>query len=199
MKKIKQTTKNLILPLLALGLVYSCDFDKTQEGELPEVDVDISAEEGEMPEYDVDWAEVNVGTTTKTVEVPKVVVVMEEETVEVPTIDVDMPDDNGEKSERTLMIEAEVTGKEHNIDIQQIWASGKTLHVIAELEELDTDLGDKKLRVQDQVTLNAADLDVRYYIVGERPDRVFNDRHDYVKSMSDLEDKIGEHRVIYTK
>lgn len=201
MKTIQKTLNHFLMVIMAFGLVYSCDFEKTEEGELPEMDVDVSAdyEEGELPEYDVDWADVNIGTTTKTIEVPKVVVVMEEETVEVPTIDVDMPDSDEEKVERTLMIEAEVTGKEHDIEIEQIWASGKTLHVIAELEELGTDIGEQTLRVQDQVTLNAPDLDVRYYIVGERPERVFNSRYTYVSSMQDLENKIGDHDVIYTK
>lgn len=62
----------------ALALA-ACDVDQTQEGELPEVDV--NAEGGEMPAYDVDAAEVDVGTRT--------------ETVEVPTMDVTMPDEQG--------------------------------------------------------------------------------------------------------
>lgn len=60
----------------ALALA-ACDVDQTQEGELPEVDV--NAEGGEMPAYDVDTAEVDIGTRT--------------ETVEVPTMDVTMPDE----------------------------------------------------------------------------------------------------------
>ena len=58
-----------------LGLM-ACDVDQTQEGELPEVE--INATEGQMPAYDVEGPEVNVGTTT--------------ETVEVPTVDVDTPE-----------------------------------------------------------------------------------------------------------
>jgi len=59
---------------MALGL-SACDVDQTEEGELPEVDVDG----GNMPEYDVETADVDVGT--------------EEVTVDVPDVDVDMPDD----------------------------------------------------------------------------------------------------------
>lgn len=66
---------SLIAPF-ALGLA-ACDVDQTEEGEMPEVNV----EGGNMPEYDVETADVDVGT--------------EEKTVEVPTIDVDVPDADG--------------------------------------------------------------------------------------------------------
>jgi hypothetical protein len=71
MKRIIATT--LIAPF-ALGLA-ACDVDQTQEGEMPEVNV----EGGQMPEFDVETADVDVGT--------------EEKTIEVPTVDVDMPGD----------------------------------------------------------------------------------------------------------
>ena len=187
-----------MIPILAVSLAMSCDFKKTDKGELPEIDVDVDADAGELPEYDVDWADVNVGTKTETVEVPKVVVVMEEEEVEVPYLDVDMPD-AGEKEERTLMIEAEVSGEESEIEIKEIWATGKRLIVISELQSTGQDIGDKKMRVSDQVTLNAPELDVRYYVIGERPDRIFNRRNTYMNSMADIESKVGDHKVIYTK
>ncbi len=53
----------------------ACDVDQTEEGEMPEVDV----EGGNMPEYDVSGPEVEVGT--------------EETTVEVPTVDIESADD----------------------------------------------------------------------------------------------------------
>ena len=139
-------------------------------------------------------------TKTKMVEVPKVVVVMEEEEVEVPVLDVDMPDEYGDKRERTLMVEAEVSGKEHDIEIQEIRATGKKLYVIATLEKMDQDLGDNKnVRVQDQVEINAPELDVEYVIVGERPDRVFNNNNRYVNSMSEVNNMLGDADVIYEK
>ncbi len=55
-----------------LGLT-ACDIDQTEEGELPDVDVDG----GNAPEFDVEGPSVETGTTT----------------VEVPTVDVDGPDD----------------------------------------------------------------------------------------------------------
>ena len=52
---------------LALGLA-ACDVDQTEEGSLPEVEV----EGGNVPEFDVEAPEVDVGTETTTVEVPTV-------------------------------------------------------------------------------------------------------------------------------
>ena len=127
---------------------------------------------------------------------------MEEEEVEVPYIDVNMPDDkdNQEKVERNIVIEAEVTDKEHELEIQEIWASDDNLYVISELKMLDQTIGDKKMRVSDQLTLNAPDLNIKHYVIGKRPDRVFNNQNTYVNSMSELKNKIdGDYRVIYTK
>ncbi len=188
-----------ILFIAAAMAIVSCDVKKTESGELPEVDVDVETEAGNLPEYDVEWADVNLTTTTRMVEVPKVVIVMEEEEVEVPVLDVDMPDDGdfGDKSERTLLVEAEVSGKEHDLEIKQIRATGRKLYVIAMLEEEDGDLQGKTVRVQDQVDINAPDLDVEYIIVGERPDRIYNKNNRYVKSMSDVNNMLTDARIIY--
>lgn len=188
--------KKLIIPVMALALISSCNIQKEEKGELPEVDIDVSAEEGEMPEYDVNWADIDVGTTTKTVEVPKPMIVMEEEEVEVPVVDFDMP--NEDKEQRTILVEAEVTGSEHNIDIKEIRASQNRLYVISTLEKMDTDIGDKKMRIQDQLELNAPDLDVRHIIVGEKADNLVNNQYKYVNSMNDLDDDVKNAQVIYS-
>lgn len=52
-----------------------CDVDQTKEGDLPEVDVNVSG--GQLPEYNVEGPTVNVGTENKT--------------IQVPTVDVDAP------------------------------------------------------------------------------------------------------------
>ncbi|PHR12774.1 MAG: hypothetical protein COA40_07800 [Aequorivita sp.] len=189
--------KRFIVPILALTLITatSCNIDKKGKTELPEVDVDV--EEGNLPEFDVNWADVDVSTATKTVEVPKVVVVMEEEKVEVPTINVDMP--NEEEYEQELIVDAEVEGVEHDIEIKEIRATNNRLYVIAALEELTTSLGDKKMRVQDQVTLNAPDLDVKYIIVGKKPNRIYNNRNMYVATMNDLPANVKDAEVIYNR
>jgi len=190
--------KKLILPIaLATILFTSCDVKKTDSAELPEVDVDIDAEAGELPEYDVDWADVDISTRTETVEVPKLVVVMEEEEVEVPTIDVNMPDE--ENIERSLVVEAEIADTEKSLEIQEVRASNKMLFVIAKLEDMGTDLQDKKMRIQDQVNLNAPDMSVKYIIVGERPDRVFNNMNAYYNTMEDLPQNVKDADVIYSR
>ena len=73
-----------VLAAIATALMFAltgCNVEKTQEGEMP--DVEVSAEGGQLPEYEVETPEVDVGT--KTVE------------VEVPTAKVEMPDDPDSK------------------------------------------------------------------------------------------------------
>lgn len=188
--------RKLVLPILAVALLASCNIKKEEKGELPEVDVDVSTEAGELPEYDVNWADIEIGTTTKTVKVPKPIIVMEEEEVEVPVIDFDMPGED--KEERTILVEAEITGSEHELMIQEIRASNNRLYVISKLTNLDTDLGDKKMRIQDQVEINAPDLDVKHIIVGEKSDNLMNNQYRYVDTMDDLADEIKSAKVIYT-
>lgn len=192
MKKITFFT----LAIFSIMLI-ACNVNQKKEGELPEVDVDVDAEAGELPEYEVNWADVNVGTNTRTVEIPKVVVVMEEETVEVPYIDVDMP--NEESEERTIVVEAEVSGKEHDLEIKEIRASDRMLYVISMLEEMNQELGDKTIRIQDQVDLNAPDLSVKHIIVGTKADRIFNNQYTYVSSMNDLDAAVQDAQVIYSR
>ncbi len=192
--------KKLSILILAISLIASCNVKKEEKGEMPEVDVDVTANSGELPEYEVNWADINVGTTTKMVSVPKVVIVMEEEEVEVPVIDVEMPDgDTSEMDERTLMVEAEVTDTEHALEIQKIYASNNNLYVVSELKAMDKSIGDKKMRVSDQVVLNAPDMNVKYIIVGQKPDRVFNTKYNYMNAMNDVESKMEGYTVIYTK
>ena len=52
----------LIAPALALG-VAACDVDQTEEGELPDIDV----EGGNLPEYDVDVPDVDINRDTITI------------------------------------------------------------------------------------------------------------------------------------
>lgn len=74
MKKIIAAT---LVTAATFGLA-ACDVDQTEEGELPDVEVDG----GNLPEFDVEAPDVDVGT--------------EEVTVEVPTVDVDTEDAEGE-------------------------------------------------------------------------------------------------------
>ena len=192
--------KKLSILMLATVFAVGCNVKKEDKGEMPDVDVDVSADAGELPEYEVNWADVNIGTTTKMVNVPKVVIVMEEEEVEVPVLDVDMPNEDGsEKEERTLMVEAEVKDTEHAIDIKKIYAADNNLYVVSELMAMDKSIGDKTMRVSDQVVLNAPDMNVIYYVVGEKPENMFNSQYKYMNNMSDVEAKMDGNQVIYTK
>ncbi|HSH44834.1 MAG TPA: hypothetical protein VK966_03205 [Longimicrobiales bacterium] len=68
----------LIAPAFAFGLA-ACDVDQTEEGDLPDVEV----EEGELPSYDVEGPEVEVT----------------EDTVTVPDVDVNAPDEDIDETE----------------------------------------------------------------------------------------------------
>ncbi|KPM32133.1 Hypothetical protein I595_1782 [Croceitalea dokdonensis DOKDO 023] len=190
--------KKLVLLVLSLTLFGACNVKKEEKGEMPELDVDVTADAGELPEYDVNWADVDVGTRMDTLEIPKVVIVMEEETVEIPYIDVNMPE-GGEKIEKTIMIEAEVTDTEHKLDILEIWAAENNLYVLSQLEPTAQSIGNKKMRVADQITMNAPDLNVKHYIIGAKPDRVFNKQYIYLNSKDDLNDMVNDYTVIYKK
>ena len=97
------------------------------------------------------------------------------------------------------MVEAEVTNNEHNLEIQEIWASGDILYVISKLEATSQSIGNQKMRVSDQVTLYAPDLNIKHYIVGVKPDRVFNMQYDYLDSTDNLKASLKDYAVIYTK
>jgi hypothetical protein len=65
--------KNAIKVLAGVSCCLSfaaCRVEKTQEGQVPDVDVNVS--NGQLPEYNVQGPDVEVGTTNKTVEVPTV-------------------------------------------------------------------------------------------------------------------------------
>lgn len=82
MKKLN--TKNAFFIAASASLVLAlagCNVEKTQEGELP--NVEVKADGGQLPKYDVETPEVELGT--KKVE------------VEVPTATVEMPDDPDNK------------------------------------------------------------------------------------------------------
>jgi len=182
--------RTLFLTLLSVAMLSftACNVEQTEEGEMPEVDVDV--EDGNMPEYDVDWANVNVNTTTRTVEIPKVVVVTEEEQVEVPVINVNMPNEEGE--ERTIMVEAEVRNTSHELDIEEVYATQNKLIVISKLENTGQDLDDQTMRVSDQIVLNAPDLNVKHYIIGKQPQGDFNNQYTYISSRNDISKELDK-------
>ena len=76
---MKFTTMLAMIAASAALTLTGCRVEKTQEGNLPEVDVETRGET-QMPKYDVDAADVDVGTTKTE--------------VSVPTVDVNMPPEN---------------------------------------------------------------------------------------------------------
>ena len=63
--------KILIILAGASGLgLAACDVDQTKNGQLPDVDVNVTG--GQAPEFNVTGPEVNVGMENKTVQVPDV-------------------------------------------------------------------------------------------------------------------------------
>lgn len=189
--------KSLSVVIVSVLALQSCKMNRDESGSLPDVGIDVQTDSGELPEYDIVWSDIDITTTTKTVKVPKVVVVMEEEEVEVPVIDFDIP--GRDKAERSLVVEAEVSGKEHELNIMEIRATNNRLYIISKLQELTTSLGDKTMRIQDQVYVNAPDLDVQHIIVGKKVDRVYNSNYKYVKSMTEADNLIGDAKTIYSE
>ncbi len=76
---MKLSGKTLLLSLTSIGAaaaLSSCNVEKTEDGEMPEVKVEGEAK---LPEYDVDAPSVDVGTETKTIEVPTVDIIPADE------------------------------------------------------------------------------------------------------------------------
>jgi hypothetical protein len=76
-KKSAWSSLALVLALLVSLASGACRVRQTEEGKMP--DVDVQTEGGKVPEYDVDAADVDVRT--------------EKREVEVPVVDVDPPRD----------------------------------------------------------------------------------------------------------
>ncbi len=70
---------NTLLVTVAAASMFvfaGCTVDKTQEGNIPDVDITTEGET-QLPKYEVNAADIDVGTTSKT--------------ITVPTVDVNMP------------------------------------------------------------------------------------------------------------
>ena len=178
--------------------VTGCTVDQTKSAKAPDVDVDVDP--GRWPKYNVKWADVDVGTTTKTITVPKLEWKREETQVQVPYIDINAPGMGG-REERTVQVELEVPGSGYDLDIRQVRAVGDQLWVISELKKTGDSKGSYG-RVSDQVVVNAPeDLTIRRVVVGERPEGVYNAQYTFYSDMQSLQQKLpqGGGRVIYER
>lgn len=183
----------LFAVVLALLPLASCRIEREQAAELP--DVDVSVEPGQLPEYDIQGPDVNVGVTERTVTVPKVIVVQEEETVQVPYIDVDVP--GAEREERTITSEVEVPSAGYNLDVQDVYAVNNELWVVSRLEETDPNAPQAATRVSDRIVINAPDMPVRHYIIGERPAGLFNEQYEFIGNRQQILPQLEAGRQLY--
>jgi hypothetical protein len=78
----------------ASASLLGCDVDVRDEGQLP--DVDVQVEDGRMPDVDVTGPDVDVHAEEREVTVPDVDVDVDsrEETITVPDVDVTIPNEN---------------------------------------------------------------------------------------------------------
>ncbi len=184
-----------ILPLsLIMFLVplASCQIEKEQAARLPEVNI----EPGRLPEYDIKGPDVKVGVTKRTITVPKVVVVQEQQTVEVPYIDVDLP--GVERKERTITAEVEAPSS-YNLEIQDVYAVNNELWVISQLEEKNPNAPKTTVRVSDRIAINAPDIPVRQYIIGDRPSGSFNEQYTFINNREQIASQLANGKQLYSK
>ncbi|MEC4880303.1 MAG: hypothetical protein SAL70_02995 [Scytonema sp. PMC 1070.18] len=191
-------TLQKILPLSLVLLLFpltSCRVEQEQAGRLPDVDVEV--EPGRLPEYDIQGPDVNVGVRERTVTVPRVVVVQEEETVEVPYINIDVPGVNRE--ERTVTVEVEVPSGGYDLDIQGVYAVNNELWVVSRLEEENPNAPKARVRVADRIVINAPNMPVRHYIIGERPTSSFNEQYTFIDSRQQIAAQLESGRQLYVQ
>lgn len=184
----------VLLSIAALTSLSACAIEKEQAAELP--DVDVAVQPGQLPEYDIKGPDVNVGVTERTVTVPKLMVVQEEETVEVPYIDVDVP--NVDRSERTITAEVEVPSGGYNLNVQDVYVVDDSLWVVSRLNEVNPNAPRANTRVADRIVINAPDMPVRHFIVGERPAGIFNEQYEFVGDRQDISSQLEAGRQLYT-
>ncbi len=177
-------------------LTFACSVDKEESGEMPEVEMDV--EDGNIPEYDVDWANVEVSTREKKVKVPKVIMVMEETEVDIPYINISSPGMD-ESREKTIKVEVEVSEYKRELDIEEVYMSENNLYVISELEDEGEDLGDNTVRVSDRIIVSlpkTEDLNVKHFILGNKPQNNFNSNHNFINNKSQIEQEIKNAKQI---
>jgi hypothetical protein len=185
--------------LLAIGIMLTgCSVEKTQSAKAPDVDVDVDS--GRWPKFNVNWADVDVGTKTKSISVPKLEWKREQAQIQVPYIDINPPG-GGDREERMVSVELEVPNGGYDLDIREIRAAGDDLWVISELRQTGKASGGAS-RVADHVVVNAPDdLDIRHVVVGQRPEGVYNQQYSFANDMNTVQQRLpkGGGRVLYQK
>lgn len=111
------------------------------------------------------------------------------------TIDVDVP--GSARTERTVTAEIEVPSGGYDLNIQEIYSIDGQIWVISSLTEEDNDSPAITMRVSDQVVLNAPDVPVQHYVVGDRPQGTYNEQYRFIRDRSEIEARLGEGNMLY--
>jgi|ERR687885_1800 hypothetical protein len=171
--------RSLLVSLTALlALSAGCSIEQKRTGKLP--DVDVNVEPGRLPKYVIKGPDVNVRTVERTVIVPRVEVVQEKRTIKVPYIDVNLP--GVARKEQTLTAEVAVPSAGYNLEIQDVYVVADQLWVIARLKQENPNAPRTATTVSDRIVINAPEMPVRYYIIGERPSGNVGDQYTFIDS-----------------
>lgn len=206
----------MVLGLLVAMPLAGCTVDQTENGNMP--DVDVNADEGEMPEvevveegempdldvdvrggnlpeFDVDWADIDIGLGETQIEVPKIDVYTETENVRVPMIDIDWPGTE-RVVERQLDAEVELTEPGYRLQIEEVYGVRDGMVVIAELYPASANMD--RTRLADTIVVNAPEMDVRYYLITSNPELI-DDEGDFevVTSMREIDEDLRRGRQLY--
>ncbi|MFB2834844.1 hypothetical protein [Floridanema evergladense] len=188
--------RSLLIPIaILLAFSTGCRIEQERAGRLPDVDVDV--EPGRLPRYDVEGPDVNVRTVERTVVVPRVEVVQETRTVQVPYIDVNLP--GAERREQTLTATVRVPSGGYDIDIQNVYMVNNELWVIAQLEEENPNAPRVATTVADRVVINAPEMPVRYYIIGDRLSGNVGDKYRFINNRQAIQKQLSSGRQLYSR
>ncbi|MEQ9619676.1 MAG: hypothetical protein RIG61_10950 [Deltaproteobacteria bacterium] len=112
--------------------------------------------------------------------------------------DDDKRDDN-DKTEKTLVVEVEVPSPNYDVEIDKIYLVKDRYIVLAQLEkgdDADEEI-QKTVRISDRVVLRGPDLDVRYYVIGGRPEGSHNEQYSFIESEDEIEGKLENGKVLW--
>lgn len=178
-----QTLRNYrtlaLVGLISLMPLVGCTVEQSEAGQLPDVDVnaeggnldvdlpevDVDVEPGALPDLNVDWAELDIMVGETTVEVPKIDVYTEKETIAVPMIDIDWPGENDAPENQLLEVELDVTDPNARVEIVEVFAYQNNLIVVGRLHS--SARSGETTTVRDRVAINAPDMDIDYYVIGD--------------------------------
>jgi hypothetical protein len=186
----------LFIPFAALlVLPVGCRIEQERAAELP--DVNVQVEPGQLPKYDIKGPDVNVRTVEETIVVPQVKIVQEKQTVQVPYIDVNLP--GVERRRQTLTAEVTAPSAGYNLQIQDVYVVNDQVWVVARLNESDPNAPKTPVNVSDRIVLNAPEMPVRYYIVGERPVGDAGNQYTFVENRQSIEDQLASGQQLYSR